>query len=146
MICPSQMWNGFSGLQQADAFTCQYFINPCQPCAAQEHVLYLLEPAKQTTCGCLSYGVTTQQTLPGMTAAISYGPTVGSGGGVQVVYNTSAPQEAATAVLDSSSNSSSSTATAAPADAAQVAAAQAASVPVGNVTATTTTTAAPVAA
>jgi len=137
MICPSQFFNGVRGLQQADAFTCQYFINPCDVCAAQEHVLYLLEPTKQTTCGCLNYGVTTQQTLPGMTAAISYGSSVGSTGGVQVVYNTSAPQQAADALLASSSNSSSSaTATAAPATADQAAAAVASNsnIAVGNAT------------
>lgn len=126
-LCPDQLYDESKdkGLKQGSAFQCQWFANPCT-CAGEESILYILHPTQQVPCGCLDYGVTTEQTLPGMVAAVSYGSS-----GVNLVWNTSSAMEA-TKTLQ--------TATAAPVD--DGSSNNATQLPVGNATVASPTPAA----
>lgn len=125
-LCPDQLYDAAkdTGLQQGSAFQCQWFSNPCT-CAGEENLLYILAPQQQVPCGCLEYGVSEQQSLPGMIAAVSYGSS-----GVNLVWNTSSAVEASKQLQ---------TATAAPVEGANAAAPTGADnakaqMPVGNAT------------
>ena len=69
-VCPSLMYDASKGygLAPAPAFQCSWFVNPTT-LFANPRALYVFSPTATEPCGCLGYGVATEQTLPQLVVA-----------------------------------------------------------------------------